>query len=501
MNAFRAVYEAGGGLLMVAHGRLLYLAEPMHPLGQRLHAAAREERPLRALASVVTGSNFESAPFLFAEQRTDEGFNGMVFGPIEVTIDTAGEVQVLSGVDADPWAQLSAGAGATLSVGTVSSTMLWLAVGAAPAGSFRWPAVLEGGSSRGLEPARREEAPPRSDPAPPEPSRAQAAATAPGAPASAPATPVVVPARPSPAPVPVEVAPVDLGVISNGPAAPTATAVAVLDAPPITAPEPGPDPEPVVLEPDAVPVAADAVPVAADAVPVAADAVPVAADAVPVAADAVPVAADAVLDSVELFPDTDVFSAVPVAPEPTDEVVDPGTDAVDSPQDPAPAQAAGQRTARSLVCFECSKPNPPEARSCRCCGVPIGDGNGELRVVAVPEVGLLRFSGGRVEALDSDLVIGRHPGKNEARQRAVTHAEDDRTVSRRHIEVRLDGWDVVVVNLRKEGGTSVESVRGGFEELPAGTPRKLVPGDTVRFGGSWFRYEQSERAPWPGGAG
>ena len=473
MNAFRAVYEAGGGLLMVAHGRLLYLAEPVHPLGQRLHAAAREERPLRALASVVTGSNFESAPFLFAEQRTDEGFNGMVFGPIEVTIDTAGEVQVLSGVDADPWAQLSAGAGATLSVGTVSSTMLWLAVGAAPAGSFRWPAVLEGGSSRGLEPARREEAPPRSDPAPPEPSRAQAAATAPGAPASAPATPVVVPARPSPAPVPVEVAPVDLGVISNGPAAPTATAVAVLDAPPITAPEPGPDPEPVVLEPDAVPVAADAV----------------------------PVAADAVLDSVELFPDTDVFSAVPVAPEPTDEVVDPGTDAVDSPQDPAPAQAAGQRTARSLVCFECSKPNPPEARSCRCCGVPIGDGNGELRVVAVPEVGLLRFSGGRVEALDSDLVIGRHPGKNEARQRAVTHAEDDRTVSRRHIEVRLDGWDVIVVNLRKEGGTSVESVRGGFEELPAGTPRKLVPGDTVRFGGSWFRYEQSERAPWPGGAG
>ena len=473
MNAFRAVYEAGGGLLMVAHGRLLYLAEPVHPLGQRLHAAAREERPLRALASVMTGSNFESAPFLFAEQRTDEGFNGMVFGPIEVTIDTAGELQVLSGVDADPWAQLSAGAGATLSVGTVSSTMLWLAVGAAPAGSFRWPAVLEGGSSRGLEPARREEAPPRSDPAPPEPSRAQAAATAPGDPASAPATPVVVPARPSPAPVPVEVAPVDLGVISNGPAAPTATAVAVLDAPPITAPEPGPDPEPVVLEPDAVPVAADAV----------------------------PVAADAVLDSVELFPDTDVFSAVPVAPEPTDEVVDPGTDAVDSPQDPAPAQAAGQRTARSLVCFECSKPNPPEARSCRCCGVPIGDGNGELRVVAVPEVGLLRFSGGRVEALDSDLVIGRHPGKNEARQRAVTHAEDDRTVSRRHIEVRLDGWDVIVVNLRKEGGTSVESVRGGFEELPAGTPRKLVPGDTVRFGGSWFRYEQSERAPWPGGAG
>ena len=42
---------------------------------------------------------------------------------------------------------------------------------------------------------------------------------------------------------------------------------------------------------------------------------------------------------------------------------------------------------------------------------------------------MIRLSGGRVESLDADLVIGRNPAREklEPHQRAVVHGEGDRT--------------------------------------------------------------------------
>lgn len=117
---------------------------------------------------------------------------------------------------------------------------------------------------------------------------------------------------------------------------------------------------------------------------------------------------------------------------------------------------------------------------------------GEARAVAQPNLGTLRLSGGRVEPLDMDLLIGRNPAREplEPNQRAVVHGQGDRSVSRRHIDLRLDGRQVVVTNLKADEHTILESRHGEATPLVPGVARALEVGDTVRYGGSWFRYEE-----------
>jgi pSer/pThr/pTyr-binding forkhead associated (FHA) protein len=56
-------------------------------------------------------------------------------------------------------------------------------------------------------------------------------------------------------------------------------------------------------------------------------------------------------------------------------------------------------------------------------------------------------------------VIGREPdgdplvGTNDARPLALT--DPDRTISRVHAEVRLNGWDVTVIDRRSQNGTYI----------------------------------------------
>ena len=70
------------------------------------------------------------------------------------------------------------------------------------------------------------------------------------------------------------------------------------------------------------------------------------------------------------------------------------------------------------------------------------------------------------------------------------HGTGDRSISRRHIEIRLDGWQVIALNLKKGSGTTVESRLGGCTKLVPGVPLELAEGDTVQFGGAWLRYEE-----------
>ena len=64
----------------------------------------------------------------------------------------------------------------------------------------------------------------------------------------------------------------------------------------------------------------------------------------------------------------------------------------------------------------------------RACAIP-----GEVHPKLEPEL-----SNGIRKALDANLIIGRNPAHQpiEPHQRAVTHGEDDRAISRRHVEYK-----------------------------------------------------------------
>ena len=55
----------------------------------------------------------------------------------------------------------------------------------------------------------------------------------------------------------------------------------------------------------------------------------------------------------------------------------------------------------------------------------------------------------------------------------------DKDISRRHLEVVLDGWDVIVVDLNSSNGSAITMPGGVPEVIPGGTWRQLVPGTIV----------------------
>ena len=156
------------------------------------------------------------------------------------------------------------------------------------------------------------------------------------------------------------------------------------------------------------------------------------------------------------------------------------------------------RTVDALVCLECNGLNPPMTARCGSCSALLWGANSEVRSVEQPALGAVRLSDERIEPLDADLLIGRNPARFgiQSHQREVVHGIGDQSVSRLHMELILDGWTVKAVNHKQGPGTTVETLLGGSERLPAGTPRQLDHGDTIYFGTVWLRYE--ERGPQPG---
>lgn len=101
------------------------------------------------------------------------------------------------------------------------------------------------------------------------------------------------------------------------------------------------------------------------------------------------------------------------------------------------------------------------------------------------------FSDGRAEQLDEDLIVGRNPGFKPltARQRGVVRGSGDRTVSRRHLELKAtDGLAAVAVLGR---GAVLERSDGTVQMLPTHRESILEDGDKLHFGANcWLRYDQ-----------
>jgi pSer/pThr/pTyr-binding forkhead associated (FHA) protein len=111
-----------------------------------------------------------------------------------------------------------------------------------------------------------------------------------------------------------------------------------------------------------------------------------------------------------------------------------------------------------------------------------------------PPLGLLLFDNGATVTLDAGYLLGREPETDDrvrsGQVRPLLVVDQTGGVSRRHAEIRLEGWDVVLVDTGSANGTLV-APRGApaWSSLVPGQPIQLLPGMAVRLGSRQFVFE------------
>ncbi len=127
--------------------------------------------------------------------------------------------------------------------------------------------------------------------------------------------------------------------------------------------------------------------------------------------------------------------------------------------------------------------NPPSLSACFTCGTAI---TSEPREVGRPRLGTMHISSGEVVELDHSLIVGRQPSVSrvmvEAMPRLVHVQSPNGDISRSHVEVRLDGWDVLLVDLKATNGTILVREGQAPRRLGEGEEAILLNGDIAELG-------------------
>lgn len=152
----------------------------------------------------------------------------------------------------------------------------------------------------------------------------------------------------------------------------------------------------------------------------------------------------------------------------------------------APSGQQAHRAQRVMVLARmCARghANPTNFPRCAHCGEPVF---GEPLQVVRPTLGQVRLSSGDLIPLDQSLVIGRQPSASKATSsddvRLVPVASQVGDLSRSHVEVRLDGWDVSLVDLKATNGTIVYREGQAPRRLGQGEQFPVRDGDIAELG-------------------
>lgn len=123
--------------------------------------------------------------------------------------------------------------------------------------------------------------------------------------------------------------------------------------------------------------------------------------------------------------------------------------------------------------------NPPHASTCRTCraGIPPQD------AIAVPRppLGRLVVSTGASVVLDRDVILGRSPTWQPPGERPhlIKLADPSGELSRNHIAVEIEGWQVAVRDLNSTNGTVVGLPGRQPQTLGKDERLAIAPGTTV----------------------
>lgn len=139
--------------------------------------------------------------------------------------------------------------------------------------------------------------------------------------------------------------------------------------------------------------------------------------------------------------------------------------------------------------------NNPQAAYCMVCGISMVHLTHNLVPGPRPTLGFMVFDDGSTYTLDRSYLLGREPGEVADRTMVSLAVPDDRqTVSRRHAEVRLDDWNVTVVDLGSTNGSFLwNAALARWDPLTAHQPVSLAPGAIVAVGRRTFVYESVHR--------
>lgn len=127
--------------------------------------------------------------------------------------------------------------------------------------------------------------------------------------------------------------------------------------------------------------------------------------------------------------------------------------------------------------------NPPTYARCAQCGQPM---MGDAFQVRRPVLGQMRISSGEVIDLDRSLIIGRQPSvsrvNGEGMPKLIQVRSQAGDISRSHVEIRLEGWDVVLVDLKATNGTVLVREGQPPRRLGQGEQALLLNGDIAELG-------------------
>ena len=119
--------------------------------------------------------------------------------------------------------------------------------------------------------------------------------------------------------------------------------------------------------------------------------------------------------------------------------------------------------------------NPLHIDACRVCGA--GFVPQQPVTVERPPLGVLRLPTGEAVPLDRDVLLGRAPFAVDQRSvRLVEVASPANDISRSHVRITLDGWQVFATDLGSTNGTAVTLPGRSAALLRAHDPFALEPG-------------------------
>ncbi len=152
---------------------------------------------------------------------------------------------------------------------------------------------------------------------------------------------------------------------------------------------------------------------------------------------------------------------------------------------PVPDPDAGTGAGPLVLARVCDRghANPPTHAQCAACSLPLPS---DAVQVARPRLGRMRVSSGELVDLDQSLVIGRQPSVSRVQggvmPRLVQVPSPSGDISRSHVEVRLEGWHVMLCDLKATNGTVL--VREGQQprRLAQNEMAILLDGDIAELG-------------------